>query len=668
VCVCVSCYSGFIARDSSRTFHHHRMEPFTTGRDSFVDESGEPTVVALQDDTSKHVEMAYILLEDSQIAVIDSIDDGDTPSRQLPIFPRQNHGLQTWITVDQCFPSTPDPYKQFNSKPANASTISMEHNANQSCRRCNFVLERLLQRTLTANNNSTLALDWSAIPPFHGTIQDGFALDHSQSNDSSESIPLHNEAAPSQHRTATPLACTCHSLSSGHNTPRPRRSDAALIAGLLIACRAHVSVVQCRVLLHSGQLDSASLLFTLAFSALSPLSSDTRQCIIGAPNETTPDTKRATAAVHGGGGSGGTLKPLDTALQLLLSLIRSDWSRLQEDMARLSIDGPPPHVGRSGSHDSWRAKPSLFPNNLTLGAVYERIHSSGSVSVRRPPPRQRNERKSSLTLTDWPKELLVDNVAPYLEATSLAALRSTCRSLHWSFRGVVPGLRLRLYSHQCHSLSWMRQREASTLRTEADCLHLAPATDSAVVDGDVHRAVTGGTTVLLATRPVLNHVAWSVRVDARTGYTIPPEQSQNELALGRRVARGGLLCDDPGLGKTITVLALILQTFGLACDTSKADVPVCSNDEKRGLQPKLPNVCAATEISDTAEDLLFRAYWSERVTLDFRRPAFLKLINDLYRRSLFQSRNPNHPLLSIKSAIARDDYGTDFSLFERAVE
>jgi SNF2-related domain len=214
----------------------------------------------------------------------------------------------------------------------------------------------------------------------------------------------------------------------------------------------------------------------------------------------------------------------------------------------------------------------------------------------------------------------------------------------------------------------MRQREASTLRTEADCLLLAPASYSAIGDGDVHRAVTGGTTVLLATRPVLNHVAWSVRVDARTGYTIPPEQSQHELALGRRVARGGLLCDDPGLGKTITVLALILQTFGLTCDTFEADVTICTNDETSELQSKSPNVSTTVEISDTAEDLLFHAYWSERVTLDFRRPALLKLINDLYRRSLFQSRNPNHPILSIKNAIARDDYGTDFSLFERAVQ
>jgi SNF2-related domain len=637
------------------------MEP-SKGPASLVDESGEETTTeTIQSDASKHVEMAYILLEDCQISVIDSIDDSDTPTatRQLPAIPWQNHCLQTWITVDQCFPSIPESFKQSTSKPAN-STHSMEHHAHERCRRCNLVLEH--QQPLSTNNSSVLALNWSAIPPFHGTIQDTFALDHSQSNDSSESSPLpYEQSTPSQHRTATPPTCTCHSLSPGQNTPRPRRSDAALIAGLLMACRAHVSVVQSRVLLHSDQHDSASLLFTLAFPALSPLLSDTRQCIIGAPNETNPGTKRATAAARGRG-SGQMHKPLDTALQLLLSLIRCDWRRLEEVMARLPIDGPPHHVGSSGSHGPWHSKPSLFPSSLALGAVYERIHSSGSARVHRPTPCQRTERKSSLTLTDWPKELLVDNVAPFLEATSLAALRSTCRSMHWSLRGVVPGLRLRLYSHQCHSLSWMRQREASTLRSEADCLVLAPATDFAVDDGDVHRAVTGGTTVLLATRPVRNHVAWSLRVDAQTGYTIPREHRRNELALGRRVARGGLLCDDPGLGKTITVLALILQTFGLV-DT---DVAMGTNDEKSELQSKPPNMAA--QISDSTEDLLFHAYWSERVTLDFRRPALCKLINDLYRRSLFQSRNSNDPLLMIKKAIDRDDYGTDFSLFERAVQ
>ena len=65
-----------------------------------------------------------------------------------------------------------------------------------------------------------------------------------------------------------------------------------------------------------------------------------------------------------------------------------------------------------------------------------------------------------------------------------------------------------------------------------------------------------------------------------------------------------LLCDDPGLGKTITVLSLILRSFGLS---TKATAEASSSED---------------------DDNLFYSYWSSSfLTVHVRRPAILKLIN-----------------------------------------
>ncbi|KAL4152486.1 hypothetical protein PRNP1_009494 [Phytophthora ramorum] len=95
----------------------------------------------------------------------------------------------------------------------------------------------------------------------------------------------------------------------------------------------------------------------------------------------------------------------------------------------------------------------------------------------------------------------------------------------------IPGLDLRLYEHQQRGLSWMMKRERAALWDT-----------------------------------VLPHP-----------FNVPGKQSgQNERNLEKEFSEtahdvcGGMLCDEPGLGKTITMLALILLTKG----QSTKDMPV----------------------------------------------------------------------------------------------
>ena len=146
----------------------------------------------------------------------------------------------------------------------------------------------------------------------------------------------------------------------------------------------------------------------------------------------------------------------------------------------------------------------------------------------------------------------------------------------------------------------MRARESMQLY-ESD-MALGPTTNSQILlrGDDIHRAASGGTSVLL--RPKRGDMTGAIRISQYTGEEITIRA--NDPLSRRPVARGGLLCDDPGLGKTVTVISLILQTLGLSTEKSKRE---------------------EEETADDADECIFNEYWNEQFVPEFRR-LFLKIV------------------------------------------
>jgi hypothetical protein len=154
-----------------------------------------------------------------------------------------------------------------------------------------------------------------------------------------------------------------------------------------------------------------------------------------------------------------------------------------------------------------------------------------------------------------PLEILKTHMAPYLRARSLDSLRCACKALHKRFESVVPGLKLRLYQHQIKSLQWMRQREIRPLSESMgqDMMLEWRIRNGATLleqdDSDPVRAMTGGQSAWLCPRwekedDIAQSLKQGIRIDQATGCEIT---SDEEEYLMRQGARGGLLCDDPGM-------------------------------------------------------------------------------------------------------------------------
>eukprot|EP00775_Hariotina_reticulata_P009276 gene9276-9441_t len=132
------------------------------------------------------------------------------------------------------------------------------------------------------------------------------------------------------------------------------------------------------------------------------------------------------------------------------------------------------------------------------------------------------------SLADVPA-VVMSLILRQLHAADLARLSCVCRGLRATSWEAVPGLRLTLYPHQRNALSWM-----------------------------LHREVHGGAgmahpflTKMLTTSGLpyfINKVTGELSLD-------PPQPTRD--------IKGGFFCDEPGLGKTVTALALILKTQGL---------------------------------------------------------------------------------------------------------
>lgn len=340
-------------------------------------------------------------------------------------------------------------------------------------------------------------------------------------------------------------------------------------------------------------------------------------------------------------------KPLPVSLQLLLSVVRSDWSNLDQRFRT-----------KQSIREERRERFRMFPPKLSLEVLYQRLPSSANASSMVGRDRIRRTKKwppnGVSPLLELPEEILLTKLCPFLRAPDLERVRWSCSQLYTTLRAVVPGLKLHLYSHQIQSLCWMRERECRLIR-ESDCLRSSTHVMS-TPDGDLHRAATGGMTVLLRERPrrdsesQMNAESLFVRIHQCYGTEVTPTESDDPSS--RQLARGGLLCDDPGLGKTITLLSLFLQTYGIS--TEKA------NQEEAGAS-------ANSDSQSLLEvDSVFQPYWAE-ITSEFRIPLLCKLLNRLLRSHKGTGIIPPERLVSIRDSIQRDSY-LNVSKFEKDVE
>ena len=133
-----------------------------------------------------------------------------------------------------------------------------------------------------------------------------------------------------------------------------------------------------------------------------------------------------------------------------------------------------------------------------------------------------------LSVHTLPEETLIQ-MLELLEPVQLATVSMVCGSLHAAAWLCVPGLKLQLYRHQRRAMEWMMTRERQPQR---------------IWNPEVTRFTSrAGSEFFFSSKPGSAVLTWEP-------HTL---QELDDV-------KGGLLCDEPGMGKTITVLSLVLKT------------------------------------------------------------------------------------------------------------
>lgn len=525
--------------------------------------------------------MGYVLLEECEvILLIESNDDKASCAETETSLPITGE----WLNVD------------LQELPGDISRCNLPSEIN----------DRELVLRLEQRSNSTTSLRAAcAISPFHGVLSD---ITASQNNSS-----------PSEKQ---------------HSSKKRRRSDASLLAGLALEINNQSFVNQQHYIINAAEGNTIDDLRYLQIDTAQICFHEDKNNITAEfdneTKETTSEHRRMRASFlvtfsfpiqgneesilsHTKQHQRSGRKVLSTALQLVGSIIRCDWDNLDAKMEIL----------KHRQRDNNTAMKQFFPSELTVEKLYDQI-SGASQHFNDQKVNNTTMKASGSGILGIPEEIIRISIAPFLKARSLHALRLTNRRMYTHLQSVVPGLKLKLFHHQIRSLEWMELRERRCV-TEEDLLSSDNSSmagrmlhdGESVCGGDYHRSVTGGASVKLCTRrsdSLTNGAAKVFRFDALSGSIINTPQYTNQHSKvlpshlrSTTAARGGLLCDEPGLGKTVTVLSLILRSLGLSVD-------------------------AADDSSTIDDEAIFHSYWeSEYLTIHVRRPAILKLVTRLIK-------------------------------------
>ncbi|KAF3336839.1 F-box protein [Carex littledalei] len=143
---------------------------------------------------------------------------------------------------------------------------------------------------------------------------------------------------------------------------------------------------------------------------------------------------------------------------------------------------------------------------------------------------------------------LLNNILALLCPRDLVRSAATCHHLRSLAASVMPCMKLKLFPHQEAAIEWMLTRERHPPRELPDPLCKEFCTQDGL--------------------PFCIH-----SVSGKVTIGTAPEV---------RDFRGGLFCDEPGLGKTVTALSLILKTHGTLADPPQgADVTWCMHRPDR---------------------------------------------------------------------------------------
>ncbi|KAL4562118.1 hypothetical protein LXL04_034312 [Taraxacum kok-saghyz] len=142
-----------------------------------------------------------------------------------------------------------------------------------------------------------------------------------------------------------------------------------------------------------------------------------------------------------------------------------------------------------------------------------------------------------------PDDVLV-NILTALTPLDLLKVSSTCHHLRSLAQTIMPSMKLKLFPHQQSAVDWMLKRER----------------DPQVFKNPLY-----------------------LKLETKDGFFFNINTVTGDLVTGPvpmvKDFRGGMFCDEPGLGKTITALSLILKTLGTLADPPDGvDVVWCKQD------------------------------------------------------------------------------------------